>query len=277
MAVDLLLVTCSQWLEGEPGHAALDEALAERGISARWVDWRDPAADWSEALVAVRSTWDYDGRVGEFLAWAAAVPRMLNSAGVFGWNTDKAYLVELAEAGLVVVPTISIDVRDDLEAAVAQMAPAVVKPRVGAGGRGVEVVSGSADPVLGAGPWVVQPLVESVRTEGEYSVYVLGGVPRSMVRKLPAGAEIRVHEHYGGTTVAAVPTQEATSLARRTVAVAERILDATLDYGRVDMLRLADGRLAVSELEVTEPGLYLDVLPENGAAFADLVAAALRR
>ena len=28
-------------------------------------------------------------------------------------------------------------------------------------------------------------------------------------------------------------------------------------------MRLADGTLAVSELEVTEPGLYLEVLPGN--------------
>ena len=38
------------------------------------------------------------------------------------------------------------------------------------------------------------------------------------------------------------------------------------------MMRLPDGTLAVSELEVTEPGLYLDVLPENGDAFAGLLA-----
>jgi hypothetical protein len=34
--------------------------------------------------------------------------------------------------------------------------------------------------------------------------------------------------------------------------------------------------LTVSELEVTEPGLYLDELPENGDAFAGLVATLVR-
>ena len=37
------------------------------------------------------------------------------------------------------------------------------------------------------------------------------------------------------------------------------------------MLRLADGTLAVGELELIEPGLYLDVLPANAEPFADLV------
>ena len=37
MPVDLLLVTCTAWPDGEPGHDHLDRALAERGIAARWV------------------------------------------------------------------------------------------------------------------------------------------------------------------------------------------------------------------------------------------------
>ena len=125
--------------------------------------------------------------------------------------------------------------------------------------------------MLGPGPWVVQPLVASVRTEGEGSVFVLGGEVVSAAQKRPAAGEIRVHETYGGSTVAVPVTDEAADLARRTVEAAERLLGGPLDYARVDHLRLADGTLAVSELELTEPGLYLDVLPGNGAAFADLL------
>lgn len=282
--VDLLLVTSSTWPDGEPGHAALDEALAARGVSARWVCWDDPDIDWSSALVAVRSTWDYHERLPEFLAWAGSVPRLLNSAAVFAWNTDKRYLPDLADAGLPVVPTLVVDGEEELPAAIAEFEKAVVKPRVGAGGRGVVVFDGTDggppdldESELGPGPWIVQPLVESVRTEGEYSVFVLGGEPVSMVRKLPAGDEIRVHEQYGGTTLAVVPTAEATDLARRTATVAEQMLGSSLDYARVDLMRLADGTLAVGELEVTEPGLYLDELPGNGAAFADLVVRSLGR
>ena len=38
-----------------------------------------------------------------------------------------------------------------------------------------------------------------------------------------------------------------------------------------------EGRLVVSEVEVTEPGLYLDVLPGNAEPFADAVAEHARR
>ncbi len=58
--------------------------------------WDDPAVDWAAAdLVLVRSTWDYEFRLPEFLAWADAVgPGLVNSAAALRWNTDKAYLVE---------------------------------------------------------------------------------------------------------------------------------------------------------------------------------------
>ena len=287
----VLLATSSTMPAGEEwtGTSHLPEAFAARGVDARWVVWDDAGVDWSEGLVAVRSTWDYDTRREEFLDWARSLPRMLNSAATFAWNTDKAYLVQLAGTNVPVVPTVSVEGEEDLPAAIAEVSAgfdgavrAVVKPRCGAGGRGVVLFDGTDggpadldESELGPGPWVVQPLVESVRTEGETSVFVLGGEVVSQASKRPATGEIRVHEQYGGTTVAVPLTDEAADLARRTVEAAEAILGERLDYARVDQMRLADGTLAVSELEVTEPGLYLDVLPDNAAAFADVVLARL--
>ncbi len=54
----------------------------------------------------------------------------------------------------------------------------MVKPRISASGHGVVVVDGPDDPRLDDVddvPVVVQPLVESIRTEGEHSVFVLDG------------------------------------------------------------------------------------------------------
>ena len=287
----VLLATSSNWPEGEPGAAALDAALAARGLDARWVVWDDPTVDWAAAdLVAVRSTWDYMERHEEFVAWArrvAARTRLLNGPEVFAWNVDKAYLIGL-DGALPVVPTRTAATLEELAAGVHEFGVAVVKPRVGASGVGVLVVDDPADPRLGTvvqdhpelppgrGPWVVQPLVPSVRTEGETSVFVLGGVPVSQVDKLPSGGEIRVHEHFGGSSRPAPLRDEAAELALAANAAASQALGVLLDYGRIDMMRLSDGTLAVSELELTEPGLYLDVLPENGDAFAGLVATLVR-
>ncbi len=287
--IDVLLVTSSTWPDGEPGYPALDAALAARDISSRWVVWDDPAVAWAEArMVAVRSTWDYTGRYAEFLAWARkveSVSHLLNGADVFAWNVDKSYLAALE--GVPVVPTVTADDLAGLRAGVEKFGRAVVKPRIGAGGAGVIVVEDPADPRLGQpvddvpglparGPWVVQPLVESVRTEGESSVFVLGGGVTSQVDKVTAGEEIRVHEHFGGSSRPVPLRQECAELALSGFRAAEALLGTSLDYGRADMMRLADGTLAISELELTEPGLYLDVLPANAEPFADLVRARLR-
>jgi glutathione synthase/RimK-type ligase-like ATP-grasp enzyme len=281
---DVLLVTCAEWPEGELGGDLLLADLAGRGLVARWVAWDDPAVDWSGAgVVAVRSTWDYEHRREEFLAWARTVgPGLLNGADVFAWNTDKSYLVDLAATPLPVVPTVLVEDESELAPAVAGFMPAVVKPRVGAGGRGVVVFDGEPggpegldESQLGIGPWVVQPLVESVRTEGETSVFVFDGEVVSQVRKVPESGEIRVHEHYGGRSEPTELTAEAADVARAAVAVVEGLLGGRLDYARVDLMRGADGVLAVSEVEVTEPGLYLDLLPGNAAAFGRSVERAL--
>ena len=171
----VLLATCAAMPDGEEwgGTNLLLPALAARGVEGRWVVWDDPAVDWSGGLVAVRSTWDYEKRLPEFLDWTRSIPWMLNSAAAFAWNTDKAYLLELAAAGVDVVPTVSADTVEEVVVAVRSIGAAVVKPRVGAGGRGVLVIGDGGVPGdLGRGPWVVQPLVESVREVGETSVYV---------------------------------------------------------------------------------------------------------
>ncbi|WP_051551873.1 ATP-grasp domain-containing protein [Nocardioides sp. URHA0020] len=280
----VLLATFNLMPDGEPGGDLLLRALTERGVDAAWACWDDPAVDWAAAdLVAVRSTWDYHRRCPEFLDWATSVAArtvLLNGAEVFAWNADKSYLTDLGD--LPVVPTSLLDDRSlvaGLREAVAAWGTVVVKPATGAGGVGLVVAEGLDDPSLEglvAGPWVVQPLVGSVRTTGEISVYVLDGRAVSQVDKLPAGGELRVQELYGGGTRPGVLEPETAALAERVVAVVGSRLGADLSYARVDLMTY-DERLVISELELIEPGLHLDVLPGNAAAFADLVAQRLRR
>ncbi|GAB3249438.1 hypothetical protein GCM10027448_13530 [Nocardioides dilutus] len=282
----MLLVTFSLLPNGEPGGELLVSALAERGIESRWVGWDDGSVDWAAAeLVAVRSTWDYHRRTAEFLAWARKVEsetRLLNGADVFAWNADKAYLVDLAQD----VPCVPTTLLDDatlvrgLREALERWGEVVVKPRTGAGGVGVVVASSVGDERLEgltAAPWVVQPVVASVRTTGETSVHVLRGRAVSQVDKAVAGAgpgEIRVHELYGGRSTPVELGDEQSALAEAAVHAASQRWAADLSYARVDMM-VWDGAWAVSELELIEPGLYLDVDPANAGRFADLVRSLL--
>lgn len=281
----VLLATFDLMPDGEPGGELLVAALAERGVDARWVCWDDPHVAWAEAgLVAVRSTWDYHRRLPAFLDWARrveAVTALLNGADVFAWNADKVYLSELADV-VPVVPTATLDDTDlagGLRAGLERWGSVVIKPRTGAGGTGLVVAESFADPRLEGlvrGPWIIQPVVESVRTVGESSVYVFGGVAAAQVDKAPAAGEVRVHELYGGRSHAVPLDPARAEVAAEAVRAVERRTGAELVYARVDLMSW-QGAWVVSELELIEPGLYLDVDPTNAARFADLLRARLKR
>lgn len=285
----VLLATSAELPEGEPGATALDAELTERGVDFAWRRWDDPDVDWQSAsLVAVRSTWDYVTRHTELLAWATSLDqsRLLNGADVFAWNHDKRYLTDLGD--LPVVPTVAAEDRAALSRAVADFGTAVVKPRVGAGGAGLIVVTDPSDPRLGqpvkshdtypsvGGPWVVQPLVESIHTTGEVSVYVLDGRLVSRFDKMPGTGDVRVNEEFGGRVQQAGPggLVEVGDLVMQAYDAMTERFGRPMDYLRVDLLQW-EGEWVVSELELIEPGLYLDVSAANAAPFADLVAARL--
>lgn len=283
----VLLATFDLAPDGEgAGHLLLD-ALAAAGVHASWAVWSDPAVDWAAAdLVAIRSTWDYHRRLPEFLAWARRVERagrLLGGADVIAWNADKSYLLELAEQ-LPVVPSALVDAAglgSALATGLERHGSVVLKPRTGAGGTGVVVVGRLDDPqlsMLTGDAWLMQPLVASVRTTGERSLFVLDGRVVSQVDKVAAGddGEVRVHPRYGGLMRPVDPDPAAVALAARTMAVVGQRHGGPLPYGRVDLLEV-DGELCVSEVEVIEPGLYLDLVPANATEFAATVVRAIAR
>ena len=282
-APEVLLATCALVPDGETDGHLLVDALAERGVSAAWAVWDDPAVDWAAVrLVAVRSTWDYHRRLAPFLAWARDLPApLLNGVETFAWNADKGYLEQLAD----LVPTVPSRRVDDaglvaaLQRAVADYGTAVIKPATGAGGHGVCVIERWDDPRLidlAAGPWILQPLVGSIRTHGESSVYVLDGVAVGQVDKHPGADDVRVHGAHGGRSEVVALDEERARLAVEAVAAVAELLGTAPAYARIDQLRWED-RWCVSEVELIEPGLYLDLLPANADRFAELVVRRLRR
>ena len=89
--------------------------------------------------------------------------------------------------------------------------------------------------------------------------------PLAIIEHIPSGALFV--DRFLHTVITEV-TPELAELALAAVGSASHLTNTTLHYARVDALRLKDGTLALGELEITEPGLYLDVLPQNAQAFA---------
>lgn len=98
-AARVALATCSLFPELYEDERPLLGALAALGVTAEPAVWDDLSVEWGRyELVVIRSVWDYFPRRAEFLAWADSVPRLLNSADVVRWNTDKRYLGEVPGA-----------------------------------------------------------------------------------------------------------------------------------------------------------------------------------
>ena len=118
---------------------------------------------------------------------------------------------------------------------------------------------------------LVQPFLHSVADEGEYSIMFFGGQFSHAIVKRPKRGDYRVQPHLGGSERSCAPPEGAVDLAISALAVAP----AQAVYARGDIIRDNDGKLAIIELELIEPALWLQHAPDGGEGFASAIRAAL--
>jgi glutathione synthase/RimK-type ligase-like ATP-grasp enzyme len=120
---------------------------------------------------------------------------------------------------------------------------------------------------LAAAGAMVQPFVDEIRTEGEWSLLFFAGAYSHAVLKRPADGDFRVQEAHGGR---GVPAEPPTDLVATAAAVLDHVSGPWL-YARVDICR-HDGAWTLMELEMLEPSLFLDADAEAPARFARAIA-----
>jgi glutathione synthase/RimK-type ligase-like ATP-grasp enzyme len=295
--IDVALVTESRYEQpDEPGwyveqilaeDGLLQTELTRRGLRSARVDWARPDFAWSRARCAVlRTTWNYFDHPAAFSAWIERVSgqtRLINPPALVRWNMDKHYLDDLRARGVNTVPTRFV------EAGAAASLPsiladtgwddAVLKPVVSAAARHTYRVdprtAGEHDAVfrtlLQSEAVMLQPFQRVILDAGELSLMVIGGRYTHAVRKVARPDDFRVQDDHGGTVHAYAPPAEEIAFAERVVAAC----DPAPLYARVDMLRDNDGALAVMELELVEPELFMRLHLPAAEAFADEVARVL--
>ncbi|BAK35489.1 hypothetical protein MLP_24750 [Microlunatus phosphovorus NM-1] len=252
--------------------------LCARGLDAEACVWDDPDISWTDFdLVLLRSVWDYHHRWDQFAGWLAHVPTLINSRSVVEWNADKRYLRDLAQLGVPVVPTIYLS--PDAEPDLSRLGPlddVVVKPAISASAQdtyrcttGTAVAAAMRRITSSGRTALVQPYLAGVDTLGEISLVFLAGSFSHAFRRAP---RLRLdHEHaLPNRTEPTVASGAELDLAHRALVAAPE----PVSYARVDLLPDADGNPVLSELELIEPGLRLDLAPPEAV---DRLVSAIER
>jgi glutathione synthase/RimK-type ligase-like ATP-grasp enzyme len=282
----IAIATCTGYDDLKVDDELLREALAARGAEAESVVWDGPDPGWGEYdLCLVRSTWDYHDKHDDFLAWTrrvAAGTRLSNPPQLVAWNSNKAYLRELAAAGVPTVPTVWVERGEgiDVEAVLAERGwtEAVIKPDVDLGAKNlhrVQAGAGEAQTALAAAlarsEAMIQPFFPSLEAEGEHSLIYIDGELSHAVRKRPASGDFRVQSIWGGTFEPASPSAAAIEIGDQVLTH----LDEAPLYARVDLVSGLDQNLCLIELELIEPNLYLSTNPTAAKRLANAVLAIL--
>lgn len=262
-----------------PHCKKLEQALGFKPAYRHWTETGDLS---NYKLILPLIAWGYQRETSR---WFALLDRMetdnlpvCNPVSVLRWNSDKAYLVELAEAGINVVPTIMTSQLDQetLSQAAAEFGTdlLIIKPPISGGADGTYKINASDNiPAMVLGQrMMIQPFLPAISGEGEFSLFYFGGHYSHAIIKRPAKGDFRVQDYFGGTETAINPPADTLELATAALHAAP---DKTL-YARVDMVRDAEGIIRLMELELIEPSLFLHFADDKGAAFAAAVQNAIQ-
>ncbi|MFK0292473.1 RimK family alpha-L-glutamate ligase [Streptomyces sp. NPDC090442] len=298
MGNHLALVTDMPSLVIDYDMPLLFDACQEVGIKAEICSWQDPDIAWDRFdAVLLRSPWRYVDNLPQFLEWCERVSNvtsLFNPLPVVRWNLDKHYLADLAGAGVPVVPSRFVPPGADpvvaLRAFLAEHDGAeefVVKPAVGAYSRDVQRFSRSAEDgaVAHLGKLldqdqhvIVQPYLDAIDRAGETDLIYFDGVYSHAIRKrallLPDGT-VDEPTQQARAARAATKDERAVAAAALDAAAAHLKLREPLLYGRVDLVRGADDKPLVLELELGEPSLSMPFAKASAARFAQAISVRL--
>lgn len=272
MSIAILKPLDGYYVEWET-HAADYRRLFGDALELR--AWADPGDLSGFDIIMPLLAWGYQREPARWYALLKAWEglRFANTLETLRWNTDKAYLLDMETKGVAIVPTRLAPTLgpDDMNTArdAFRCDTLVVKPTISGGAEGTYRL-GLNDPIpadVSGREMLLQPLMPSIATEGEYSLFHFGGRFSHAILKRPAAGDFRVQDQFGGKEGTVEPPAAALALAEAALTAAP----APPLYARTDMVRGADGGFRLMELELIEPALFLDHASDGGAMFADAV------
>ena len=260
--------------------ALLIEPLKQLGWQTQTISWHNRHVDWNRFdAVIIRSPWDYQQNPDAFIATLKRIEQssacLFNCLQTVLWNIDKRYLQKIEDQGVTIVPTRWGNQLKpaDLLAAFEQFncAEIIIKPVISANADNTfrltrESARQSSDKLcdtFSAQPFMLQPFMNSIIDEGEFSLFFFGGNYSHCILKTPADNDFRVQEEHGGSLLKVEPEAELLQLAEK----ANSLLAPEPLYSRLDFVRAEQG-FAIMEIELIEPSLYFNMDNQSAMRFA---------
>ena len=259
----------------------LFEPLAGLGWQAHLISWRKSDVDWrSLEAVIIRTPWDYQKDPEEFLRVLKEIEsrtRLENSLEIVRWNIQKTYLRDLKSRGIEIVPTLfehGFDQQRLTEfSGKVGSHEMIVKPVVSASAErtfrisrdsGEQELREVGDELRGL-HIMVQPFMNNIVDEGEFSLFYFGGNYSHTILKTPKTNDFRVQEEHGGIITSTNPEAGLRSTADQV----QQAISSTPLYSRADFVRTRRNTFALMELELIEPALYFRMDPKSPGRFAE--------
>ncbi|MBM4777357.1 MAG: hypothetical protein GQE15_06600 [Archangiaceae bacterium] len=254
--------------------------LERRGCSVTPLVWNEPFDPRSFDALVMRNPWDWYKHRPAFRAFLHGLHEVgtpvFNPPAMLERYADKTYFRHLDALGVPTVPTEFFTPArlDEVPAVLSRRgwSRAVLKPSFTANAYGaqrfeattVEAVVAEAKQHPVDSEWMLQPYVDGIERDGEWSLVFFSGRFSHAVRKQPKAGDYRVQPDHGGQSLLSEPPSLVVEAATRIVltAVPEAL------YARVDGVTF-DGAFRVMELEVVEPELFFRLHPLAAARFAD--------
>ena len=244
--------------------------------------WRTDDVDWDRYdAVYIGTPWDYPDDPDYFVRMLEAIDRssavLVNDLALVQWTMPKTYLRDLEEKGAPIVRSIWSDdlgidqLHDSFDIFGADRL--IVKPVISTNATDTYLLERDTIRVLGTKlqrvfanrPHVVQPFIENIQSEGEFSLFYFNQQFSHAIQKIPKRGDFRVQEEFGAEITAVEPDTEL----RKTADQVVQSIEPFPVYARADFVRGPDGRFLLMELELIEPSLYLRMDPEAPWRFAE--------
>lgn len=263
----------------------LFDPLEKLGWSVEEVSWRAKNTDWNQFdVVIIRSTWDYQDDPALFLDVLEAIEKssaqLENSLESVKWNIDKTYLQELEKKGIEIVPSLwrnqfhNEEIHSFFEEF--DTDEIIIKPTVSANADNTFRISiaeksqylNQLTKVFTERSFLVQPFMDGIIQEGEFSLFFFGETYSHTVLKTPKPSDFRVQEEHGGRLkLVKNPEKGLLNSARKLL---EKIDPLPL-YSRMDYVRTNNNSFALMEIELIEPSLYFNMDPSSPKRFASVL------